>query len=132
LAELFPDDVRRFLDENVETIDQLELLRLLWEDPGAERTDAALADELQLPRAAAAAHVAALAGRGLLHGEPRAGGWACRYGPRDPAADALLRKVLQLYRERPVSMIKLVAARPADPLRALADAFRVRPPREGS
>jgi hypothetical protein len=126
LAEVFPDDVRRFLDENVPSIDQLEVLRLLWEDPAAEWTEAALAAELQAPPADLTGHVAALAARGLLHAEPRGAGVACRYGPRDPDRDALLRKVLGLYRERPVSMIKLVYARARDPLRNFADAFRFR------
>lgn len=131
MAELFPDDVRRFLDENVDSIDQLEVLRLLWEDPAAEWTGAALTAEVQAQPADVAAHVAALAARGLIHAEPRGAGVACRYGPRTPDLDARLRKVLEHYRERPVSMIKLVAARVNDPLRALADAFRLRP-REGS
>jgi hypothetical protein len=38
--------------------------------------------------------------------------------------------VLQLYRERPVSMIKLVYARARDPLRNFADAFRLRKEKE--
>lgn len=130
MADLFPDDVRRFIDENVESIDQLEILRLLWENPGAEWAETALAGEVQAPVPAVLAHLAALSARGLLQGEPRGAGWVCRYGARDPARGELLRKVMQLYRERPVSMIKLVAARAKDPLRTFADAFRVRP-REG-
>jgi hypothetical protein len=131
VADLFPDDVRRFLDENVESIDQLEILRLLWEDPAVEWTEASLAEATQAPPADVVAHLAVLAGRGLLHAETRgAAGWVCRYGPRDPERDRLLRTVLQNYRERPVSMIKLVAARAKGPLRTFADAFRFRP-REG-
>jgi hypothetical protein len=127
LAELFPDDVSRFLDENVESIDQLEILRLLWESPGTEWTETSLAGEVQTQPKDVAAHLAALSARGLLHAEPRGAGWVCRYGPHDARRDELLRKVLQLYRERPVSMIKLVAARAKNPLRNFADAFRVRP-----
>jgi hypothetical protein len=130
VAELFPDDVRRFLDENVESIDQLEILRLLWENPDAEWTETSLSGEVQTPPQVVSAHLVALSARGLLHADPRGAGWVCRYGPRDPERDAVLRKAMQLYRERPVSMIKLVAARATDPLRTFADAFRVRP-REG-
>ena len=71
-----------------------------------------------------------LSGGGLFAAETAGAGWACRYGPHNPEREALLQKVLQLYRERPVSMIKLVAARAKNPLRNFADAFRVRP-REG-
>lgn len=126
MAELFPENVRRFIDERVASIDQLEILRLLWENPAAVWTEAALAAELQIPPAEAAAQLAALQARGLL----RAGA-PYQYGPRDPDLDGVLRLTLQHYRERPVSMIKLVAARAKDPLRSFADAFRVRPPEGG-
>jgi len=123
---LFPEVVRRFIDERVASIDQLEILRLLWENPAAVWTEAALAAELQIPPAEAAAQLAALQSRGLLCAGP-----PYQHGPRDPELDGVLRQVLQYYRERPVSMIKLVAARAKDPLRSFADAFRVRPPEGG-
>jgi predicted ArsR family transcriptional regulator len=82
LAELFPDDVRRFIDRYVESIDQLEILRLLWENPAAEWTEAALAAEVQAPPQAVAAHLAALAARGLLRVKARGGGAGRAVRPR--------------------------------------------------
>jgi hypothetical protein len=38
----------------------------------------------------------------------------------------LVDRLLQLYRERPVTMIKMVYERAKDPLRKFADAFRLR------
>ena len=130
MAEHFPDDVRRFLDAYVESIDQLEILRVLWEDPDADWTESNLAAEVQVQPADLAGHLTALRGRGVLRAETRGGVSAYRHGARDAELDGLLRKVLQHYRERPVSMIKFVAARQRDPLRRFADAFRLRP-REG-
>ena len=126
LPDPFPEDVCRFLDSNIESIDQLEILRVLGEGPDREWTAAALAEEIQGPPAGMAAHLAALGGRGLVAAESRGGEAVCRYAPATPQVDAMVKRLLQCYRERPVSMIKLVYARAADPLRAFADAFRLR------
>jgi DNA-binding MarR family transcriptional regulator len=126
VTEPFPADVVRFLDTFVESIDQLEILRVLGEDPARGRPVSALAAEVQATRVATAAHAAALRGRGLIATEGPEGDPVCRFAPASPELDALTRRVLALYRERPVSMIKYVYARAADPLRAFADAFRLR------
>ena len=123
LAEQFPEDVRRFLDEYVESIDQLEILRLLWEKPDTDWSAPALSVEVQAEPAAVTVHLTVSADRGA--------GLVYRYGPRNPELERRLQTMLQHYRERPVSMIKLVVARSKDPLRNFSDAFRVRPPREG-
>lgn len=126
MAELFPEDVVRFLSTHVESIDQLEILRVFGEAPEREWSATALAAEVQTSPRAAMAHVAALRGRGLLHTEAIGQDVVCRYSPATPELDARVRRVLQFYRERPVSMIKLVYAQADDPLRAFADAFRLR------
>jgi hypothetical protein len=126
LAEPLPQDVCRFLGENIESIDQLEILRVLGEGPGREWTAAALVAEVQGPPDDMAGHLAALAARGLIAADRAGGEAAWRYGPATPEIDAMVRQLLQCYRERPVSMIKLVYAQAADPLRAFADAFRLR------
>ena len=131
MADLFPEDVRRFIDGHVASVDQLELLRLLWEAPEAVWTGADLAADLQTSPAEAVAQLTALQRRGLLQVEAGGAEPLYRYGARDAELDGLLRTTLQHYRERPVSMIKFVAARAKDPLRSFADAFRVRPPEGG-
>jgi hypothetical protein len=124
--EPFPEDVVRFLDSYVESIDQLEILRVLGESPDREWSAARLAAELQSPADKLSADVAALAGRGLVSTQTRGQELVCRYSPATRELGEQLRRLLQYYRERPVSMIKLVYARAADPLRAFADAFRLR------
>jgi hypothetical protein len=126
LAEPLPEDVCRFLGENIESIDQLELLRVLGEGAGREWTAAALAAEVQGPPDELTGHLGALAARGLVAAERRGAEAAWRYAPATPELDAMVVRLLQCYRERPVSMIKLVYAQAADPLRAFADAFRLR------
>jgi len=120
-----PEEVRRFADRHIESIDQLEILRVLAEAPDREWDAAALAAAIQAEPKAVGAHLAALRGRGLLQAEKRVD-WVGRHGPHTPELAAQLGRLLDLYRERPVSMIKLIYAQAASPLRAFAEAFQIR------
>ena len=120
-----PDDVRRFLDEHIESLEQLEILRVIAEDPAREWRASELAAEIQAEPSAAAAHVTALAGRGLVIASSK-DGEAARHGTATPELGGRLAAVLAAYRERPVTMIKLVYARANERLRAFSDAFRLR------
>jgi hypothetical protein len=48
------------------------------------------------------------------------------HGARTPELQGLLDRLLQVYKERPVTLIKMVYARAKESLRAFAEAFRVR------
>ena len=121
-----PDDVRRFLDEHIESLEQLEILRVIAEDPAREWRASELAAEIQAEPSAAAAHVTALAGRGLVIASSEEGEIAARHGTATPELGGRLAAVLAAYRERPVTMIKLVYARANERLKAFSDAFRLR------
>jgi predicted ArsR family transcriptional regulator len=125
-VEPLPDDVRRFLDANVESIEQLEILRVLAESSEAEWDADALARAIQAPPADAAAHLAALHARGLVALRTEGAGARGRHGARSPELAAGVERLLRCYRERPVTMIKVVYARANERLRAFADAFKLR------
>jgi hypothetical protein len=55
----------------------------------------------------------------------RAEGDGWRYAPANPLLDDLAGLLEAAYRERPVSVINLIAA-PPDPVQSLADAFKFR------
>jgi len=120
------DDVRRFLDENVESLEQLEILRVLAEDPGREWAATELAGAIQAEPATAAKHLAALGGRGLITQTTAGAESAGRHGARTPELAAKVEALLSAYRQRPVTMIKLVYERANERLRAFSDAFRLR------
>ena len=123
--EPFPHDIKTFLDGNIESIDQLEILRLLGENPERSWDVDSLASEVQTDPATVAAHLTAMSGRGLITVEIRGTEVLGRYGPA-PALAELVARLLQLYKERPVTMIKMVYDRAKDPLRNFAEAFRIR------
>jgi hypothetical protein len=114
------------MQANVESLEQLELLRVLSEDPNQEWELAPLGREVQCDPPAAESHLAALSSRGLLTVITRGTEKFYRHGCGSPALDKMLSRLLQIYKERPVSMIRLVYVQATDRLRAFADAFRVR------
>jgi DNA-binding transcriptional LysR family regulator len=125
-VEPFPEDVARFMLENIETIDQLEILRILGENPGREWDCVTLAREVQANAQAVRGHVAALSARGVLTMIQQGTAVACRHGAATPELESMVGRLLHVYKERPVTMIKMVYQRAKDPLRAFADAFRIR------
>ena len=51
---------------------------------------------------------------------------ASAFGPATPELTAAATKLLQFYRERPVTLIRIIYARANDRLKAFAEAFRLR------
>jgi len=112
--------------DNVESIDQLEILRILGERREKEWDCAALAEAVQAKPQAVKAHLIAMHARGLLVMTASESGLSCRFGLNTAELEIMVLRLLQMYKERPVTMIKMVYARAQDPLRAFADAFRIR------
>lgn len=121
--EALPEDVVGFLAEYVESVDQLEILRVLGENRQREWEATALCRVLQADPKTLESHLKALQARGLLTAAKRADGLACRYSAGTPELEAKLSRLLKYYRERPVTMIRLVYDRARNPLRSLADKF---------
>jgi DNA-binding IclR family transcriptional regulator len=123
--EPFPDEVARFIEANIDSVDQLAILRLLAEDPAGEWPIPALARAVQAPPQAVVAQAEALERRGLLSAS-RGPETCYRYGPHTPELQDGLKRLLRLYNERPVTMIRMVSARAQIALKDFADAFRLR------
>lgn len=106
-----PPDVRRFIDGHIGSIEQLEVLRVLAEDPEREWTLTALAQAAQMQPTALATQLAVLEGHGLLKKRELAVDVLCRLDPQPAAAAMALGKLLQLYNERPVTLINFFYGR---------------------
>ena len=124
--EPLPEVMTRFILENVETIDQLEILRILGEDREKEWDFAVLADAVQAEPQAIRDHLMALHGRGLVMTAVREAGLSCRYGVSTPQLAKLVSRLLQIYEERPVTMIKLVYQQAQDRDRGWPEGSRSR------
>jgi hypothetical protein len=122
----FPEDVRLFLEGNIDCLEQLETLRILGSDPAREWSVADMAREAQTDAELMVNHLAALQARGLLTSERREGIIYCRYGARTAELERSLSRLLELYRQRPVTMIRMVYEKASNALRTFAEAFRLR------
>ena len=121
-----PEDVQQFLQSHIDSIEQLELLRVLGEHPAREWSDAELVGSVQVAGDTLEAHLAALHTRGMLSRIRRDDKYYWKYGAASADLEAKVRRLLELYGQRPVSMIRLVYQRPASALRVFSDAFRLR------
>jgi hypothetical protein len=126
VVEAIPEEVVRFLDAYIDTIDQLEILRVLGDQPAKEWQADELARAVQAKAQTIGTHLAALQARGLVTGDLSGGELLWRHGARTPELEGRVAQLLHVYRERPVTLIKMVYDKAGARLRAFAEAFRVR------
>jgi hypothetical protein len=99
---------------------------ILGDDPDKEWSVPSLAQEVQAESQTTTIHLTGLKCRGLVTSIDRGSDVLYRHGCGSPALERMLCSLLQLYRERPVTMIRMVYAQASETLRVFADAFRVR------
>ena len=126
MVEPLPQDVERFMDSYLESVEQLEILRILGEDPSREWDAAGLAHLIQAAPDVVAGHLGALQKKGLITCTAKDAHLSCRHGAAAPDLEAKVARLLQLYKERPVTMINRIYARARQALKSFADAFKLR------
>ena len=120
--EPLPAAVIAFLDEQIFSVAQLEVLLLVRDAGGDVRSADDLARESYLPSRSITPWLDALVGRRLL--EAVDGGY--RYAPADESLRAALDEVADCYARRRVSVTRHVYTSKEDPAQRFADAFRFR------
>jgi len=123
----FSDEFCRFLRAAVPTVDAAEVLLLLHREPerwwAAEEVLGALAPSVSLSGSAAAACLAVLLASGLIASGPDK---RVQYRPGFGELDAHVRTLAQAYRERPVTLIRVIYALRDSKIQSFADAFRLK------
>jgi hypothetical protein len=124
-SDELPEAVTSFIAGHIDSAVQLELLLLTHRTRGKFWDAAAVAAELKIDAGWAGSQLARLCEQGLLRctAEPAQ---AYEYGPSTPELDAAVAALAVAYADRRVSVISLIYSKPADNLRAFADAFRLR------
>lgn len=124
-GSIIPEDVQRFIADHVESAEQLDTLVLLHANPGKTWTAETVSQAVFSVPQSAARTLDALERNGFARrdeGEP--GGY--RYAPGNADNDRRVHALAEAYRTNRVEVVKLVFAPRADPVRSLADAFRLR------
>ena len=122
-----PEDVHRFLHQNIESVEQLEVLLLLWRTPERGWTSDEVATAVYSHPSSVVRRLAMLYGQGLLR-EREPGCY--QYAPRTAELHDTVTRLDQVYRERRVAVITLIASKPIENVRAFSDAFRIRRKKE--
>jgi hypothetical protein len=113
-------DLAVFVREHLRSVWAVELLLLLRKDPERCWSAPELVKELRASTGLVTTNLQLFERGGLIVMDERA---CARFSPAAPVLAELCDKLAKAYRERPVSIINLIA-QPRDPLRSLADAFR--------
>ena len=118
-----PEDVRRFITEQIASIEQLEVLLLLFQGGRREFSAVGISKQLYTSAESVERWLSSMCSSGLL---------VCRtgdeklyqYKPSSGDLDRIVRLLANAYSERRVSIINLVFAKPLDHIRTFADAFK--------
>jgi hypothetical protein len=113
-----------FVQQRLTSLDQIEIVLLLLDDPSRSWTAPEVAAAVHTPQESAAMRLFLLASTGLIVFEaaaiPR-----YRYAGSDPETHARVTELAELYAENRDAVAALVGA-PPDPLRSFADAFKLK------
>lgn len=117
-----PSAVAKLVAEQIVSVLQLEILLLLHR-AGVAWTPAEIAGELRVEQNGIERWLDDLVRRGLAMGS---GGSSPAYQFNPRADVAAVDALAEAYRERRVSVISAIFAKPSDAVRSFADAFRIR------
>ena len=120
-----PPEVQRFIAESIEAADQLDILLLLYRNPGRAYTALEVSQAVFTVASVATLRLEALVGRGLLI-STRTADPAYRYEPGTEELARRVDKLAAVYQANRVGVIQLLFARPPDPMQTFADAFRIK------
>lgn len=125
MSDGFPEDVKQFLDQRIESLAQLEMLLLLRGQPAREWNASEVAAAMYWTADRCAGQLVDLERRGFLVCTDSAEG-RYRYQPADAETGRLMGELAKLYQERRVAVITLIYSKPIDRVQTFADAFRLR------
>ncbi|HET8625739.1 MAG TPA: hypothetical protein VFM14_19440 [Gemmatimonadales bacterium] len=124
-AKSLPDDVIRFLNEHIDSVEQLEVLLLLHRAAESDWTAEMVAAALYTQLASASRRLEALFADGLIERAP-GDREAYRYVPDPADRGEMIATIADTYRERRVAVVTAIASKPMENVRAFSDAFRLR------
>ena len=123
----FSDEFCRFIQTALPSVDAAELLLALYEQPDTWWTPAALAAKLRpasnISDADALRHMEHFQARGLIAVGPDK---RVQFRPADDALRYQVRTLAQAYRERTVTLIRMIYALRDTKIQSFADAFKLR------
>jgi hypothetical protein len=125
MADDFSSDVKHFIDQNIESLAQIEALLLLKQHPERSWNAEEIAKVLYVPAELAETLLADFVRRGFAKASSTTP-VSYFYGPADENLDDLIGQVATAYQDRRVAIISLIYSKPLNKVQTFADAFRLR------
>lgn len=121
MSNISAEQVLQFLRNHIESVEQLEILSLIFEHPSREWTISTLSLELRSSEIAIGKRLSALVSARVLLAPDDS---IPRYRPACQAQSQLLEEVLAFYRLRPHRVLEILYSKPVSAMQSFADAFR--------
>ncbi|WP_373044470.1 hypothetical protein [Vulgatibacter sp.] len=117
------EEVRTFVVEHIDSVEQLEVLLLIRASAKRTWTAEGVASELRIDPRSAGQRLEDLRKAGLV--APAEGGGVC-FSPRSQSLARVVEELAQSYHTHRVSVISLIFSKPSERIRSFSDAFRLR------
>lgn len=129
VAPGFPDDVRLFVEKNIDSLEELEILLFLHRQSPQGWSIESVTNALYTHPQSIGNKLRSLQVKGLLEVQDEQGVPAFRFRPSGKDA-FLVDRPARLYAERRLSVINIILSKPLPNVQAFADAFDLRKERE--
>jgi hypothetical protein len=133
VATGIPREVEHFIAEAIESVEQLEILLLLYEDPSRSWTVPEINQKLRSSLYSVETRMAPLLARGLVERGTESPP-AYRYARREATLEARVAALKVAYRDYHTAVIEKIYSRPTDRVMDFARSFQLRsrsePPRQ--
>ena len=123
----FSEALRAFIREHISSVEQVEVLLLLYRTSPREWSAVTVGRELRIDPVSAARRLADFHEHGLVSVRLTDQAILYWYEGSSPPDDRMIAELDREFRDRRTSLISLIFASPSDDLQAFADAFRLRP-----
>lgn len=128
-ASAFPEDIKQFIERNLDSLEELEALLYLHRQPSTASTPEAVATALYTNPTSTREKLRALHHKGLLEMKEEAGSTVFQFLP-SAAKARYVDRLATLYAERRVAVTNIIISKPLPNIQAFADAFDFRKKRE--
>src|SRR3954454_1316635 len=112
--DVVPEVIRGFIDENINSVEELETLLLLYNHPDREWSAVDISKELYTSNGAAKRRLSHLLARGLAK---RVSEQNYVYSPSTVGMARIVEELAMLYKTRRVTIITLIYSKPSEQIR---------------
>ena len=123
MAEQLPSTVRQFLARYIQSVEQLEVLLLLQDQPNRSWSPGDVYSVIRSSEASIASRLKAFAKDGFL-AEENDGRY--RFAPQNTDLRAAVEQTAAAYKTWRIRVVEAIFTPPSDPVQSFADAFKLR------